>query len=339
MFFPKIGITVGDPAGIGAEVTLKALVDKDIQQICRPVIIGDEKFVRRSAKDLGLDLNLVSVHNEKELLSNSDERVLIYDVPNLSGEIVFGEVSAQGGRASAEYIETAVKLCRSESLNAMTTAPINKKSLHLGGYNFPGHTEFLAALSETEEFAMSFASNRIKVVLLSTHVSLLDAIKLITVEDLARLIRLTDRELKKLGVSEPRIAVAGINPHASEDGLFGTEEAEKINPAVEICRREGINVRGAFSADTIFVRAARGEFDVVVSCYHDQATIAVKCLSFGEAVNVTLGLPFIRTSVDHGTAYEIAGKNLADASSMKAAIRMAVDLSRGRQSFNTQNFR
>ena len=196
----------------------------------------------------------------------------------------------------------------------------------MGGYNFPGHTEMLAFLTKTKDFAMSFFAGNLRVVLLSTHVSLLEAIGLVKQAKLAALIKFTDRELSKLLKKEVKIAVAGLNPHASEGGMFGAEEALEIAPAIEKCRESGIDVWGAFSPDTIFLRAFRGEFDAVISCYHDQATIAVKCLSFGESVNVTLGLPMIRTSVDHGTAFEIAGKNVAEYSSMQTAIKLAAKL-------------
>ncbi|MDQ3087941.1 MAG: 4-hydroxythreonine-4-phosphate dehydrogenase PdxA, partial [Acidobacteriota bacterium] len=227
----------------------------------------------------------------------------------------------------AEYIETAVRLWREKKIDAIATAPISKKSINLGGYDFPGHTEFLAFLTDTPEFAMSFFAENLRVVLLSTHVSLRDAISLVKKEKLVELIKFSHREISKLIKKDARLAVAGLNPHASEGGMFGMEEQDEIIPAIAECRETfGIDVSGAFSSDTIFLRGWRGEFDGVISCYHDQATIAVKCLSFGAAVNVTLGLPLVRTSVDHGTAFDIAGKNLADASSMKAAIALAAKL-------------
>jgi 4-hydroxythreonine-4-phosphate dehydrogenase len=209
----------------------------------------------------------------------------------------------------------------------MTTAPINKRALYLGGYGFPGHTEFLAHLTNTEEYAMAFVAANLRIVLLSTHVPLSEAIRLVEKDRLIGVIKLAHRELRRWGIEHPRIAVAALNPHGAEGGLFGVEEASEIMPAVEACRSGGeIDARGPFSADTVFLRASRGEFDAVVSCYHDQAMIPVKCLSFGEAVNVTLGLPFIRTSVDHGTAFDIAGKGIAEHSSMVAAIQLAAQL-------------
>ncbi|MBA3631446.1 MAG: 4-hydroxythreonine-4-phosphate dehydrogenase PdxA [Acidobacteria bacterium] len=320
---PRIGVTMGDAAGIGAEITLKALADKNLRKICQPIIIGDAAFLRKTAKDLGLEFDFVQL-----AAATSANQTAIYDLNNLAGEIKLGEDSAVTGKAAAEYIETAVWLWREKKIDAIATAPISKKAIALGGYGFPGHTEFLAYLTDTREFAMSFFAEKLRVVLLSTHVSLREAIGLVKKEKLVELIKFSHREISRLLKKDAKLAVAGLNPHASEGGMFGTEEQAEIIPAIAECRRKfNINVSGAFSPDTIFLRGFRGDFDAVVSCYHDQATIAVKCLSFGASVNVTLGLPLVRTSVDHGTAFDIAGKNIADASSMKAAIRLAANLS------------
>ncbi|HRH42691.1 MAG TPA: 4-hydroxythreonine-4-phosphate dehydrogenase PdxA [Pyrinomonadaceae bacterium] len=323
---PRIGITIGDVAGIGAEISLKAITDQSILEICLPVLIGDANFLFKSADDLGLKIDFEVIKKGEEIPSNS-AKPIIYDLANLTQPIELGKESGIAGKAAGEYIETAVGLCLENKIEAITTAPINKKSLAMGGYNFPGHTEMLAKLTNTHDFAMSFFAEKLRVVLLSTHVSLLEAIDLVKKDKLVDLIKFTYKELTKLLKKDVKIAVAGLNPHASEDGIFGNQEALEITPAIEECQKEfGINVTGAYSPDTIFLRAYRGEFDAVVACYHDQATIAVKCLSFGESVNVTLGLPIIRTSVDHGTAFEIAGKNIADCSSMKTAIKLAATL-------------
>lgn len=320
----RIGITMGDAAGIGAEITLKALADKSLRRICTPIIIGDLKFLRKIAEDLKLEFDFVPAENDFPISQN---QTAVYDLKNLPNKIIVGEDSAVAGRAAAEYIEAAVRLWREKKIEAIATAPISKRAIALGGYDFPGHTEFLADLTATEEFAMSFFADKLRVVLLSTHVSLRDAIELVKKEKLVELIKFSHREISRLLKKDARIAVAGLNPHASEGGMFGAEEANEIIPAIEECREKfGVDVVGAFSPDTIFLRGFRGEFDAVISCYHDQATIAVKCLSFGASVNVTLGLPLIRTSVDHGTAFDIAGKGLADASSMKAAIKLAAEL-------------
>ena len=307
---PRIGITVGDVAGIGPEIVLKSLSDNTTLQTCRPVVI--------------CDLNSLRSYPGFESLSREIEFV---DLANLSTEVRVGEESADTGRASGEFIVKAVELWRDGKIDAIATAPISKKALNAGGYNFPGHTEFLAKLTGTDEFAMSFFADKLRVVLLSTHLSLIDAIRQVTTDNLSRLIAFSNEQLERLLHRRVKIAVAGLNPHASENGMFGSEEAEQISPAIEHCRESlGLDVSGPYSPDTIFLRGFRGEFDAVIACYHDQATIAVKSLSFGSAVNVTLGLPLIRTSVDHGTALDIAGKGIADASSMSSAIRLAAEL-------------
>jgi 4-phospho-D-threonate 3-dehydrogenase / 4-phospho-D-erythronate 3-dehydrogenase len=323
----KIGITVGDIAGIGPEVVLKAASNGSLSGFCQPIIIGDAPFLRKTAAELAIDFKF-DVINQGERIPDS-ENTIVYNIANVTQGIELGKESAIAGRASAEYIETAVKLCQLGEIDAISTAPINKKSLSLGGYNFEGHTEFLAYLTDTKEFAMSFFVKNMCVVLLSTHLSLKDALNLVRKDKLVDLIKLTHRECSFLLGRNPKIAVAGLNPHASEGGLFGNEERDEMLPAISECQeRFGIDVEGAFSADTIFLRGYKGEFDAIISSYHDQATIAVKCLSFGDAVNVTLGLPFVRTSVDHGTAFDIAGKNLAESASMTTAIKLAAKLAK-----------
>lgn len=318
---PIIGITTGDPAGIGPEVVLKGLTDEAIRDICRPVLIGDLAYARHAAKELGLDLKF---HVFGDVVS--DDSIDVVDLANVDESVTVGVETSATGRASAEYIERAVQMWKYGEIDAISTAPISKNALKLAGYNYPGHTEFLAELTGTKEFAMSFFAEQLRVVLLSTHVSLRNAIDLVTTDSLAKLIRFANKTLPGLIGKAPKIAVAGVNPHASEGGMFGNEEAKFIVPAIKQCLNEGIDVSGPFSPDTIFLRGFRGEFDLVVACYHDQATIAVKSLSFGSSVNVTLGLPLIRTSVDHGTAFDIAGKGIADESSMKAAIKLAAEL-------------
>ncbi len=323
---PIVGITVGDPAGIGPEIVIKAVGDLSISDVCRPVLIGDRKNLELTNDKLGLGVKF-SEFDPESLPSRSIELI---DQQNLGDAVEFGKESADTGRSAAKNIEAAVELWRAGTIDAIATAPISKNAIKLAGYKYPGHTEFLAALTNTKEFAMSFFAEKLRVVLLSTHVSLKNAIELVRTDSLVNLIDFADRTLPDLIGKRPKIAVAGINPHASEGGMFGDEEARIITPAVDKCRASGIDVSGPYSPDTIFLRGFRGEFDLVVACYHDQATIAVKSLSFGSSVNVTIGLPLIRTSVDHGTAFDIAGKNIAEESSMKAAIRLAADLARVR---------
>ena len=324
---PRIGITMGDPSGIGPEVVLKAVAEEEIRSVCAPIIIGNAEVLAHNARTLDLQCGY-EIIRQGERIPDRLSAPVIFHIDNLSGFVEPGIESGAAGKAAGSYIEAAVNLCAAGVIDAMATAPINKRALFLGGYSFPGHTEFLASLTGTEEYAMGFVAGNLRVVLLSTHVPLAEAIRLVRKDRIEKTIRLTERELHRWGIERPRIALAALNPHGAEGGLFGIEEIAEMAPAIEACRfAEGINVSGPFSADTVYLRASRGEFDAVVACYHDQAMIPVKCLSFGEAVNVTLGLPFIRTSVDHGTAFDIAGKGLAEHSSMVAAIKLAAELS------------
>jgi 4-hydroxythreonine-4-phosphate dehydrogenase len=335
---PRVGITVGDPAGIGPEIATRAAIRPEVLAVCRPVLIGDPQPLREWATRSGFTRELrilAPAATAPDLL----EAPLIlepdYSWPPGSGEpsrepIEMGREQPLAGHRAAAAIVTAVEGCLAGRLEAMATAPISKTSLAMAGIQFPGHTEFLAHLTGCDDYAMTFIAPRLRVALLTTHVPLARVPGLVRRADLERLIRLVDRELRRYGIEHPRIALAGINPHAGEGGLFGDEEQREMVPAIASCRDAGIDVGGPFPGDTIFVRAARGEFDLVISCYHDQGLIPVKCFSFGEAVNVTLGLPIIRTSVDHGTAFDIAGQGIADESSMVAAICLAAELSRQR---------
>jgi 4-hydroxythreonine-4-phosphate dehydrogenase len=323
---PRVGITIGDPAGIGPEVSLKALAEEEVLAHCVPVLIGDAQYLAHWARVFNLARGL-DVINVGEPIPDDLNVPVIYNLANVPGSIEMGKEQAECGKAAAEFIESAVALCGIGQLDAITTAPINKRSLFLAGYPFPGHTEFLAALTQTDEFAMTFISPALRVSLLTTHVPLTEVSSYVKKSELEKLIRLVHREFVGYGFERPRIAVAALNPHGGEGTLFGFEEVSEMIPAIENCRElEDIEVSGPHSGDTIFLRAARGEFDIVLSCYHDQGLIPIKCLSFGDAVNVTLGLPFIRTSVDHGTAFDIAGQGKADHSSMIAAIKLASDL-------------
>jgi 4-hydroxythreonine-4-phosphate dehydrogenase len=317
---PKIAITMGDPAGIGPEICVKALSDTSIFDVCDPSVVGDIEVLRQTAKALKSEIEF-----EKDVGEESDKISVFETAVKLDGFNI-GIDTAETGKAAASYIEKAVELWRQGSIAAIATAPISKKALSLAGYAFPGHTEFLAHLTGTKRVGMSFFGGDLRVVLLSTHLALSEAIKLVTKTNLIELIKFSDNELNRLLARRPKIAVAGLNPHASENGMFGREELDEIVPAIAECKNDGIDVSGPYSPDTIFLRCYRGEFDAVVALYHDQATIPVKAFSFGSAVNVTLGLPLIRTSVDHGTAFDIAGKGVADASSMISAITLAAGL-------------
>jgi 4-hydroxythreonine-4-phosphate dehydrogenase len=317
---------MGDPAGIGPEVVLKAVAEPEVQAVCFPIIVGDAQLLAHTARTLDLQSGY-DIVRRGEPVPERPSGPVIYHLDNVSGYIEPGIESGAAGKAAAGYIEAAVELCGSGQIDAIATAPINKRALFLGGFSFPGHTEFLAFLTATEDYAMAFVASNLRIVLLSTHVPLAEAIRLVEKDRVIRVVRLAIRELRRWGIERPRIAVAALNPHGAEGGLFGVEESSEILPAVESFRGTADTiVSGPYSADTVFLRASRGEFDAVISCYHDQAMIPVKCLSFGEAVNVTMGLPFIRTSVDHGTAFDIAGKGLAEHSSMMAAIILAAQL-------------
>jgi 4-hydroxythreonine-4-phosphate dehydrogenase len=283
-----VAITVGDPAGIGPEVAARAAADSRVRDACDPVL---------------------------------------YAPPD--GTIFPpGVLSADAGRAAYDTIVRAVADAQRHVVDAIATAPVNKEAFRLAGLPWNGHTDLLAHLTGTPDVAMMFYSEALRVVLATVHIALADVPRAITRESLEATIALTARELPRFGVAAPRIAVAGLNPHAGEHGLFGREEETSIAPAIAAARGRGIDVSGPFPADTVFVRARRGEFDVVVACYHDQGLIPVKLVAFGEAVNVTLGLPIVRTSVDHGTAFDIAGKGIADPQSMIAAVLLAARLAR-----------
>ena len=324
---PRVGITIGDPSGIGPEIVLKAVAEPEVRAVCSPVIVGDAAELRRQASELGLATNFDVVTGEQ----SADIRVnpVILDTGKTQGGVKWGALTASSGRAAITAIEVCVNLCLAGQLEAMTTAPINKESLKLAGSPFPGHTEMITELCGAKESLMCFFAGDLRVFLLTIHCSLLEAIRSITRERVESAIALADRELRRFGIIRPRIAVAGLNPHAGEHGLFGSEESREIEPAIERCKTEhNIDVSGPWPADTLFLRALRGEFDAVAACYHDQGLIAVKCLAFGHAVNVTLGLPIIRTSVGHGTAFDIAGRGVADHGSMVEAIKLAALLVR-----------
>ncbi|MGI6126058.1 MAG: 4-hydroxythreonine-4-phosphate dehydrogenase PdxA [Planifilum sp.] len=324
---PVIGITMGDAAGIGPEIIMKALNDPSLYRMCRPLVLGEAKMLERAGRILRLPLQVKAVRR----LEEADFRpgvVDCLDLDLLPADLPFGKVSAEAGNAAFRYLEKAVELAREGALSAICTAPLNKEALHKGGHPYPGHTEILAQLTGTEEYAMMLSSPQLKVIHVTTHVGLIDAIRRITPDRVYTVIRLAHETLGRAGFSKPRIGVCGINPHAGENGLFGDgEEEEKIVPAVTRARAEGILASGPHPADTLFYRAVRGDFDIVVAMYHDQGHVPVKVLGLEAGVNITVGLPILRTSVDHGTAFDIAGKGIADEGSLKEAIRQAVALS------------
>jgi 4-hydroxythreonine-4-phosphate dehydrogenase len=283
---PRIALTAGDPAGIGPEIVAKAAADPAVRSVCEPVIFAATP----------------------------------------AAPIRIGEVSAAAGQAAYDTIVSAVAAARRGEVAAIATAPINKLAWAQAGLPWKGHTDLLAHLCGVARVAMLFHAPQLKVVLITVHVPLRDVAALLTPELVAETIRLTAASLPQFGLARPRLALAGLNPHAGESGLLGTEDDEVLAPAVAAARAAGVDIQGPFPADTVFVRASRGEFDCVLACYHDQGLIPVKLLAFGQAVNVTIGLPIIRTSVDHGTAFDIAGRGVADAGSMIEAVKLAAQM-------------
>ena len=286
---PRIGITVGDPAGIGPEIARKAAAHPDVLAACEPILYGP----------------------------SSDSDVAAFSA---------GQVSASAGRAAYDAIVRAVNDAVAGRIAAIATAPVNKEAFAAAGLPWRGHTDLLAHLTGAERFAMMFYAAALRVVLATVHIPLAEVPAALTRERVEDVVTLTAAELPRFGFPSPRIAMCGLNPHAGEHGVIGREEEEVLRPAIAACRERGVAVDGPFPADTIFIRATRGEFDAVVACYHDQGLIPVKMAAFGRAVNVTLGLPIVRTSVDHGTAFDIAGRGLADPSSLVEAVRLAARL-------------
>ncbi|RFU70125.1 4-hydroxythreonine-4-phosphate dehydrogenase PdxA [Peribacillus saganii] len=328
---PIIGITMGDGAGVGPEIIMKALNDEKIFKSCAPFVIGDSKLLERAGKIVGNDAQIKKISSPDEAVFQYGT-VEVVDLNLLPEDLPFGQISAEAGNAAFRYLERAIQLANEGKIDAICTAPLNKEALHKGGHLFPGHTEILAELTNTEDYSMMLSAPNLKVIHVTTHVGIIDAVKRINPARVQKVIQLAHDTLKKAGYEEPRIAVCGINPHAGENGLFGNgEEEEKIIPAVKQAQSEGINVVGPLPADTLFFRTVRGDFDIVVAMYHDQGHGPVKVLGLEAGVNITVGLPIIRTSVDHGTAFDIAGQGIADELSLKEAIRQAIDLAPKRQ--------
>ena len=312
---PRVAVTVGDPAGIGPEVVLKALASPE-RPPAEYVVYGPGDAIEAFARRMGW----------KGVAALGVELV---DIP-LDAEVPLGQVTAAGGRVAAEAVLRSARDAMAGKVDAIATAPLNKESLRAAGYPFPGHTELLADVAGVADVAMMFVGGPLRVALVTIHRSLRSVPDAVTGAEVARVGRLVHRELPRFGATRRRIAVCGLNPHAGEGGLFGTEERDAVSPAVEMLKREGIDCHGPFPADTLFPRAFQGEFDAVIALYHDQGLIPVKLMAFGKSVNVTLGLPFPRASVDHGTAFDIAGQGIAAEGSMLAAMKVAVQLALAR---------
>lgn len=322
---PIIGITMGDPVGIGPEIIHLSLCRPSIYKVCRPLVIGDSQILNAARKCVRSKLHINPVKNPDDGIY----KMGLIDLLNLSAiapdKVSWGNPTVETGRAMVDYIKAASDLAIKGHITAMVTCPINKTAIKIAGYHYNGHTELLAERTRSENFAMMFAGSRLRVALVTIHVGLKEVPLLLSEQKVLMTIRLTWQTLhERFGLKTPRIAVAGLNPHAGEEGLFGNEEKTIITPAIDDARNQGLDVYGPLPPDTVFYQAANGRFDAVVSMYHDQGLIPFKLIHFNDGVNMTLGLPIIRTSVDHGTAYDIAGTGTADPGSLIAAIKLAV---------------
>jgi 4-phospho-D-threonate 3-dehydrogenase / 4-phospho-D-erythronate 3-dehydrogenase len=324
---PIIAITMGDPAGVGPEVILKAVRNPRTHTTTRCLVVGDAAWLAAIARelDLGVEIRAVSSVAEAQFVPGVLDVLDLKNAP--ADRIQLGTVSPQGGKAAVEAVQVATNLALQGLVDAIATAPLNKEAMRLAGYRYPGHTELLAEMTGTEDYSMLLVTPKLRCFFVTVHVSLRKALDLITADRVGRIIGVAHRTMQRFGFNSPRIAVAGLNPHAGESGLFGDEEIKEIGPAVAAARESGIDATGPWPPDTVFARAMAGHYDAVVSMYHDQGHIPVKLLGFQDGVNVTAGLPIIRTSVDHGTAFDIAGKGIADEGSMIEAILLAGRLS------------
>ncbi len=323
---PTIAITMGDAAGIGPEIIMKALALPEARALCNPLVIGDARRLRRAGEIVGSRLQVRGRDDPAEARFAMGE-VECIDLALIPANLPFGATSAIAGEAAFRFIERAVRIVEAGHAQAICTAPLSKEALHAAGHRYPGHTELLAALTGTAEVSMMLVAPKLRVIHVTTHIGLVDAIERIDAELVERVIARAHHTLARAGIPAPRIGVCGINPHAGENGLFGRgEEGEKIEPAVRRCQARGWDVKGPLPADTLFFLAARGDFDIVVAMYHDQGHAPIKVLGLESGVNITVGLPVVRTSVDHGTAFDIAGQGVADERSLVEALRQAAQL-------------
>ncbi len=325
-YLPVIGITMGDATGVGPEIIVKSLAHQVVYQQCRPLVIGDAQRLEQANE-------IVKGSAKVRRIQDADEAryepgiIDCIDLALIPADLPFGQLSPIAGDGAYQYIARAVQLAEAGQIDAICTAPLNKEALHAGGHKYPGHTEMLAYLTHVDEVSMMLVAPQLRVIHVTTHMGIIDAIRKIEPGLVQRTIERGNATLIKAGIARPRIGVCGINPHAGENGLFGYgEEEEKIIPAVKLLQAQGLDVTGPLPADTLFFRAGRGDFDLVVAMYHDQGHGPVKVLGLEAGVNVTVGLDVIRTSVDHGTAFDIAGKGIADERSLLEALRQGAEL-------------
>lgn len=329
---PIIGITMGDPAGIGPEIAVKVLSKKYVYDRCNPIVIGDSKVMKKAVEIVGMENIKINPVNKVEDAMYEYGTIDVYDMDLVDmDKLKYGEVSAMAGEAAFQSVKKTIELANEGIIDATVTNPLNKEAINMAGHHFSGHTEIYAHFTATKKYTMMLVHENLRVVHVSTHVSLREACDLAKKERILDVIRIADQGCKDIGIQNPKIGVAGLNPHCGEGGLFGREEIDEIKPAVEMAVSEGINAEGPLPADTIFSKARGGWYDIVVAMYHDQGHIPLKVLGFVynqkeghwesvEGVNITLGLPIIRTSVDHGTAYDQAGKGMANELSLLNAI-------------------
>lgn len=330
-----IGITMGCPTGIGPEIILRYFEQQSRDPFCNPVVLGDLAVLEKCKNELGFTVALTPWQPGTPL---PDSTIPVIELSSLSADTVqWGKPTRTTADAMAAYIKKGVEYTQQGYLDGIATCPISKDALNSAGYTFPGHTEMLAHLTATENYAMMMAGSRLRVTLVTIHCPLSEVPAAMSTQRILQLIRITHKALKvDFNIQKPRIAVAGLNPHGGENQLFGSEEVHAISPAVSLGCDEGIDVSGPYPPDTVFFKSARGDYDAVVCMYHDQGLIPFKLLHFNDGVNVTLGLPIVRTSVDHGTAYDIAGKGVASSDSLSEAVRLAAEISCNRKRHNAQ---
>jgi 4-phospho-D-threonate 3-dehydrogenase / 4-phospho-D-erythronate 3-dehydrogenase len=332
---PLLAITMGDPAGTGPEIITKSLEDPEIYTICRPMVVGDAAIMQQAQGFTGAKVSVRAV-NSPENAGTTPGQIDVLDLGNVdAANLKLGAVSPEAGKAAYEYIEKATLLTLDGQADAVVTSAINKEALNLAGYHFDGHTGLLAHLCKSPGATMMLVADNLRVSHVSTHVPLRVAIDRVQPERIVRVLELTQQAIQQLGIPNPRLAVAGLNPHAGENGLFGDEEQTKITPAIEEARRRGIDAHGPYAGDTIFFRSNQKEFDGAVAMYHDQGHVAAKMLGIWLGVNVTLGLPIIRTSVEHGTNFDMTGTGKSDCRSLTAAIKLAAQMASNRQNTAT----
>jgi 4-hydroxythreonine-4-phosphate dehydrogenase len=323
---PLLVITMGDPAGIGPEIIAKVIDSGEIFPLCRPVVVGDAGIMKKLIEDQRLSVTVRSIAS----LTDADPGTGKADVLDLHNVDIskhsWGRPNISSGKAAVEYVKTAAALTMSRDADAIVTAPINKEMMNAAGFHYGGHTELLADLTGSKEYGMMFVGGGLRIILATIHLALKDVARTITRGTVLKSLRLAHKAMIYFGIEKPRIGVAALNPHAGEGGLFGNEEWDEILPAVIMAREEGIHASDPIPADTLFYKARNNYYDIVVAMYHDQGLAPLKMLAFGNAVNVTVGLPIIRTSVDHGTAYDIAGKGCADPASLLEAVRLAAKM-------------